>query len=584
MTPRASMRRMLALLLVVWVLFTVYFLHAFKKDSVGQQQDLKEDSNTEQRQNLIHEEEYFDVHDAVNDRDRKPSNRAVELDESNYFLRADWAKGEPVESIAADYSRSAPPKEKVFRNGERCMQWGRYFRQKKLPDDVVCRYTLAPNKALQCCCSRPTRNGKGKENKATNSREIICMPNVIVIGSQKSGSTALLGHILLHKNFKGPTRKEAHFFDNVYTGNPIKNTAEMPSEMKRTKGKGRSFSFYMNYFPKYRSLPEAQNYITGEATPSYILRTEAPAIVSEVLPHVKLLLILRNPVDRAYSEYQMKFRRVMAQFDPSNAGDIIPLTRELARCHHERWQQRSNEKKASPFTMCALDATRRSKKIMKLFRGRDVHVKNFVKMMVPPNLRTLRSKITNFIQKMPRETLDELGYTMRGEMNYVKRFCMRPRIPGQPLPPGNDSSTTPDIVRFDWGGKDCWPRGSKSNIKLDFVIRGLYHEQIVQWHRYFPKSQLLILTDIELRNDPKGTMDKVFRFAGLTPLKDANYSAENIENVISEQWPRFEEDTGWRYQSQYPPLDQDLRREMATFYRPHNMRLENYLQRKLNWD
>ena len=43
----------------------------------------------------------------------------------------------------------------------------------------------------------------------------MCLPSFIVIGSQKSGSTALLAHFLLHPNFVGPLRKETHFYDNM---------------------------------------------------------------------------------------------------------------------------------------------------------------------------------------------------------------------------------------------------------------------------------------------------------------------------------------------------------------------------------
>ena len=53
--------------------------------------------------------------------------------------------------------------------------------------------------------------------------------------------------------------------------------------------------------------------ITAEATPAYILKIEAPFVIHKVLPHTRMILILRNPVDRAYSEYQMKYRCVASQ-------------------------------------------------------------------------------------------------------------------------------------------------------------------------------------------------------------------------------------------------------------------------------
>src|SRR5437588_10677148 len=44
-------------------------------------------------------------------------------------------------------------------------------------------------------------------------------------------------------------------------------------------------------------------FLTGEASPSYLFHPLAPNRVAEVLPHVKLIALLRNPVSRAYSQY-----------------------------------------------------------------------------------------------------------------------------------------------------------------------------------------------------------------------------------------------------------------------------------------
>lgn len=46
----------------------------------------------------------------------------------------------------------------------------------------------------------------------------------------------------------------------------------------------------------------------AEATPFYIASRDACHRISETIPEVKLIVLLRNPVDRAYSEYQMKLR------------------------------------------------------------------------------------------------------------------------------------------------------------------------------------------------------------------------------------------------------------------------------------
>ncbi len=55
----------------------------------------------------------------------------------------------------------------------------------------------------QCCCS-----------SEQNSSFIRCLPQAIIAGAQKSGSTALFGYFLMHPQFNVPQRKELHSFDN----------------------------------------------------------------------------------------------------------------------------------------------------------------------------------------------------------------------------------------------------------------------------------------------------------------------------------------------------------------------------------
>ena len=51
-----------------------------------------------------------------------------------------------------------------------------------------------------------------------------------------------------------------------------------------------------------------KKFVTGEATPTYLLNPLAPERIFTYLPNVKLIALLRNPVDRAFSHYQMEKR------------------------------------------------------------------------------------------------------------------------------------------------------------------------------------------------------------------------------------------------------------------------------------
>jgi hypothetical protein len=94
----------------------------------------------------------------------------------------------------------------------------------------------------------------------------------------------LHSYINQHPQVAPALRKEIHFFDRNFH-----------------KGPG----WYRAHFPCCR----ASNIFAGEATPYYLFHPAAPRRIMETLPTVKLIAILRNPVDRAYSHYWQKIRR-----------------------------------------------------------------------------------------------------------------------------------------------------------------------------------------------------------------------------------------------------------------------------------
>lgn len=102
------------------------------------------------------------------------------------------------------------------------------------------------------------------------------LPDFIIAGTQKGGTTALNFYLRQHPDIY----MEKHEI-NYYS-------------LRYHMGK----EWYMKHFPD-------DGRITGEKTPDYMSHTEAPKRIYEDIPDVKLIFMLRNPVDRAYSEYWM---------------------------------------------------------------------------------------------------------------------------------------------------------------------------------------------------------------------------------------------------------------------------------------
>ena len=123
---------------------------------------------------------------------------------------------------------------------------------------------------------------------------VSCLPTFIIAGTQKSGTTVLAALLSGHPMVRFSRRKETHFFDR--------------------KGPKDAAS-YLKLFPPWDSNSRRLDRlpIYGEATPSYISSRNSCKHIAEIVPNVKLIILVREPVARAYSEYQMKSRRVAHQ-------------------------------------------------------------------------------------------------------------------------------------------------------------------------------------------------------------------------------------------------------------------------------
>lgn len=107
----------------------------------------------------------------------------------------------------------------------------------------------------------------------------------LVVGAQKSGTTALDHFLRLHASVEMATRKEAHFFDDE----------------QKFSGCDVDYSRYHEYFS---FAPGSQ--VRGEATPIYLYWCNAAQRIWEYNPEIKLIAVLRNPIERAFSHWNME--------------------------------------------------------------------------------------------------------------------------------------------------------------------------------------------------------------------------------------------------------------------------------------
>jgi hypothetical protein len=132
----------------------------------------------------------------------------------------------------------------------------------------------------------------------------MTLPNFFIIGAAKSGTSSLYMYLKQHPEIYMSPIKEPHFFS-------------FDDQSKYTKGPGDPIYKAITDFDAYQALFDGvrdENAI-GEASTSYLYRPEAPRRIYNLLPDAKFIVILRNPVDRAFSAYMhvVRDRRETAQ-------------------------------------------------------------------------------------------------------------------------------------------------------------------------------------------------------------------------------------------------------------------------------
>lgn len=112
----------------------------------------------------------------------------------------------------------------------------------------------------------------------------MTLPNFLIIGAAKSGTTALYEYLSQHPQIYMSPVKEPHFFS-----------------LGSKSGKKIKFNNIEEYQELFKDVSEER--AIGEASPSYLYFPETYQRIQQSIPQTKLIAILRHPVDRAYSNF-----------------------------------------------------------------------------------------------------------------------------------------------------------------------------------------------------------------------------------------------------------------------------------------
>lgn len=146
-------------------------------------------------------------------------------------------------------------------------------------------------------------------------------PDFLIAGAQRCGTTSMMKTLGQHPAVRGAVlMKGVHYFDLHYS---------------------RGMSWYLGHFPTKASAERVRRrhggFVTGESSPFYLFHPLAPERIARDLPEVRLLVLLRDPVERAYSAHahelargyeDLPFEQALAAEAGRLAGEVERMTQD----------------------------------------------------------------------------------------------------------------------------------------------------------------------------------------------------------------------------------------------------------------
>ena len=272
-------------------------------------------------------------------------------------------------------------------------------------------------------------------------------PNFLIIGAQKAGTTWLYRNLLSHPQLWMPKEKELHYFDEKI----LTTDASLRSRLRGTRPEDgrwrrqaqRQLKSYKlerrnlkNFSPKdlawdlryflgkpgdewYASLfKQGRRKISGETTPDYsTLDPETIAHIHEIMPDTKIIFMMRNPIERAWSQAMMDLTWGLGLTDIPNRRFNRHFMSRRSRALSDYLQTLDNWRKFYPedqvFVGFLEDADFYPARLMRRvyrFLGADTSIK----------YRVIKQKIhTRDVEQMPRGLATRLARIYREEIRQL---------------------------------------------------------------------------------------------------------------------------------------------------------------------
>lgn len=165
---------------------------------------------------------------------------------------------------------------------------------------------------------------------------MIYTPDFFLVGAAKAGTTALQQALDAHPDvYMSPLKEPNYFCTDI---DPDKLRVDLKERLKADKiaewihagMPGSKWRAYLRDQDLYAALfkPALPSQVTGEASVSYLYSTTAADNIASVKPEAKIIIVLRNPIERAWSHYVMEERLGMAEYSFADAFKVASKTQQ----------------------------------------------------------------------------------------------------------------------------------------------------------------------------------------------------------------------------------------------------------------
>jgi hypothetical protein len=163
---------------------------------------------------------------------------------------------------------------------------------------------------------RTIRSARMRARQSTPAARVL--PDFLILGAQRCGTSSLYKYLGRHSEIAPSLRKEVSYFSASY---------------------GEDVSWYLAHFPvairRQLMLRVGRQLLAFEATPDYLLHPLAPVRVKTLLPDAKFVVLLRDPVERAFSHY-LHMQRLGFEtrtFEEAIESETETIAADLAQIH-----------------------------------------------------------------------------------------------------------------------------------------------------------------------------------------------------------------------------------------------------------